>query len=62
MTHVIFYSAEFVALSDNYLMARISGTKVEKFDHELKGVTTPDSDIFMNNNGNFKTNLIFDYR
>lgn len=60
-THVIFSSAEFLTLSDHYLLARLTGTKVNEFDNNLKTVSFHEAQIIRNNSGNYQTNIIFDY-
>lgn len=61
MSHVIFCSVEFVTLSDKYLLARLSGTKVDKFDNNLKAVSFHEAEIIKNHSGNYQTNIVFDY-
>lgn len=62
ITHVIFCSAQFITLTNKYLLARISGSRVDKFDKDLKSVSYYETDVTRNKNGNYKTSIIFDYR
>lgn len=61
-TKIIFCFAQFMALNEKYLLATISGTRVDKFDKDIKGVSFHKAEIVKNVNGNYKTNIIFDYK
>ena len=61
-THVIFCTAKFMTLSENYLLARVSGSKIDKFDRNLKSVSYHEAEITKNNHGNLAADIVFDYR
>jgi len=61
-THIIFCSIQFLVLTDKYLLVKISGTKIDKFDNDLRTVSFHNAEIIKNQNGNYQTDIIFDYR
>lgn len=59
---VIFCSAEFLTLTDKYLLARIHGCKINRFEKRLSTVFYRKSGIIFDSEGSYKTDLFFNYR
>lgn len=60
--HVIFCSAEFLTLTDKFLLARIHGCKINRFEKHLSTVFYRKSGIIFDSGGSYKTDLFFNYR
>jgi len=62
-THVekaIFNKIKFKKLTENTLKAEITGTKLPRFDEDIKAVTYHEAETKQNEKGQFETNIVFD--
>lgn len=60
LNNAIFDKVEFRELTETHLKAKIIGTKVEKFERDLKAVTYHEANVIKNKKGNFETMIVFD--
>lgn len=56
----IFYDVLLLEIEDNSLHVHLLGTRIDKFDKDIKGVTYHGAQIIKNKNGNYETAIIFD--
>lgn len=55
----IYCQVKFIKLESNTLTAEIFGTKVDKFDRDIKAVSYHEADV-KTNKGHYQTNIVFD--
>lgn len=56
----IYCKVKFTKLESNTLIAEIFGTKIDKFDTDIKAVSYHEADVIITNKGHYRTNIIFD--
>lgn len=56
----LFCKVKFKKLNSNQLEAEIFGSKIDKFDEDIKAVSYHEAEITQDKKGELKTNIIFD--
>lgn len=56
----IFYTVDRLEISNNSLHAHILGTKLDKFDRDIKAVTYHEAQVKQSEKGEYETTIVFD--
>lgn len=60
INNVIFCEVQFIKIEPTHLSVKITGSKTDKFEKDIKAVSYHEAEIIKNKNDNYQTSIIFD--
>ena len=58
--YIVFDEMEVLELNKNHFKAKLSGSKVDGFDEDIKAVTYHEADVKLNREGYYESVIVFD--